>query len=94
MKNAEIEIVYTVHYQQKGDTDWYAFTNIRYVNTAHGNHETTDLAEALAAANALMAGELQTSNLPQCRANVTATCVIERVIIGGTVATYGEPAES
>lgn len=95
MKEIEAEVGYHVLYLEEGRTEWFLLTNTRdlWQHPAEGSafNRTTDLAEALAAAQGLTEGTVFTDSRPKYQRRVVATQVCMTIITGGVIREFGEP---
>jgi hypothetical protein len=94
MTPMDFEICYALHYQKPGNPDWYVVWDLDFKHgTQHNPHqETTDLDEALTFATLIKDGK----NYPTFRnrdrlGHVSAVRVVQRIIGGGTILTFGTP---
>lgn len=86
------EIAYEVQYQDAERDDWFVFTNHRYEHRTPGTayDETTDFAEALAAAQDLLTGAQVTDPRPKYQVKIVRTRIVQRTHIGTLLLTLGE----
>ena len=83
----EIEITYSVQYQQDNDPTWVGFIGRMY-------NEIDDMKHAQTVATQLLDGEIHTDSRPEYQDNVTATRISQLIYAGGTLITFGNPQES
>lgn len=88
----EIETTYSVQYQRNNDPTWWEFNGRVYKNpVGRMYNETHDMGEAQSVASRLFDGEIHTDSRPKYQDNVTATQVFQRIYMGGTLITFGNP---
>lgn len=86
------EIAYEVQYQDAERDDWFVFNSTRY---KHGTSstlysETTDLAEAVTAADDLLTGAQVIDSRPQYQVKIRRTRIVQRIHIGGVLLVLGD----
>jgi hypothetical protein len=89
----EINLHYSVVYQEHRRDDWFVLTNVKWEHLYQTSQWpfTTSLREALGVAQDLFAGRRHTSDDPRYRKAIRAVRVIQHIDAGGVVwSTEGE----
>jgi hypothetical protein len=94
----DTDVVYHILYQKPGDPTWFVFTNTRglFEHAAEGSlwHQTTDLTEAMTAAQGLLDRTVFLDSRPKYQHRVAAAQVYQTITTGGALLTFGTPQET
>ncbi len=90
----DFRIAYALHYQKPGDPTWYTVGDLDFKHGRQHNsyEETTDLDEAITFATLIRDAKNYPTTLGRKRLGyVNAVRVVQRIIGGGPLLTFGTP---